>query len=77
MSKKWVFEALVKDDKDAVGLIAYALYKYRKHILATNLRNQGENESIIKKEVSIFHKQTLQNNSPDDYRDRATHYLNQ
>ncbi|MGJ0636181.1 hypothetical protein [Xenorhabdus bovienii] len=29
MSKKWVFEALVKDDKDAVGLMAYALYKYK------------------------------------------------
>ncbi|MEQ1961616.1 hypothetical protein ABLB69_00190 [Xenorhabdus khoisanae] len=77
MSKKWVFEVLVKDDKDAIGLIAYALYKYRKHILATNLRNQGKNENSIQKELTIFHDQTIQNNSIDDYREKAVDYLNQ
>lgn len=75
LSKQWVFEALVKDDKDAVGLIAYALYKRKKHALATNLRTQGKDELTIQSEVNTFHDQTLQNNSLDDYREKAKIYL--
>lgn len=76
MSKKWVFETLVKDDKDAVGLIAYALYKNKKHTLATSLRDEGRQELDIQREVTIFHDQTLQNDSLSDYRDKAESYLN-
>lgn len=75
MSKQWVFESLVTDDKDAIGLIAYALYKNEKHTLATNLRRQGRPEETIQQEVNTFHDQTLQNNSLGYYRDRATTYL--
>ncbi|PFG10017.1 MULTISPECIES: hypothetical protein [unclassified Marinobacter] len=76
MSKKWVFNSLVEDDKDAIGLVAYALYKHKKHTLATNLRSQGKEEGSIQQQVDTFHDQTLQNNSLDDYREKATNYLN-
>lgn len=75
MTKKWVFESLVTDDKDAIGLIAYALYKNEKHTLASNLRQQGKDEPTIQQEVKTFHDHTLQNNSLGHYRDRATTYL--
>ncbi|MDE9493776.1 hypothetical protein KKJ09_09245 [Xenorhabdus bovienii] len=55
--------------------MAYALYKYKKHILATDLRNKRKSENIIPKEVNTFHDQTLQNNRLEDYRDKATNYL--
>jgi len=75
LTKKWVFESLVTDDKDAIGLIAYALYKNEKHTLASNLRQQGKDEPTIQQEVKTFHDHTLQNNSLGHYRDRATAYL--
>lgn len=77
MSQKWVFEALVKNDKDAIGLIAYALYKHKKHALAQTLRSNGSAESYIVEQVRIFHDQTLQNNSLKDYRDKAENYLSE
>lgn len=78
MTKKWVFESLVKDDKDAIGLIAYALYKNEKHTLASNLRHkEGKLEPEIQQEVKTFHDQTLQNNSLKHYRERATTYLSE
>lgn len=75
LTKKWVFESLVTDDKDAIGLIAYALYKNEKHTLASSLRQQGKDEQTIQQEVKIFHDHTLQNNSLGHYKDRATTYL--
>ncbi|WP_428242325.1 hypothetical protein [Gynuella sp.] len=76
MTKKWVFESLVKDDQDSIGLIAYALYKHKKHTLATSLRKEGKNEEYIQQQVQTFHDQTLQNNSLDDYREKAKNFLN-
>lgn len=76
MDKKWVFESLVKDDKDTIGLIAYALYKNKKHALATSLRKEKKAEDYIQQQVQTFHDQTLQNNSLDDYRETATNFLN-
>lgn len=75
MTKKWVFEALVKDDQDSIGLIAYALYKHKKHTLATSLRSEGKDEEHIQQQVQTFHDQTLQNNSLDDYREKAKNFL--
>lgn len=75
MAKKWVFEALVQDDKDAVGLIAYALYKHRKHTLAGSLRAEGKSEQDIESEVRMFHDHTLNDGTLDDYREKATRYL--
>ncbi len=72
-----MFASLVTDDKDAIGLIAYALYKHKKHTLATTLRNEGREENDIQTQVQTFHDQTLQHNSLDDYRDKATNFLNQ
>lgn len=77
MNKKWVFESLVTDDKDAVGLIAYALYKHKKHTLATSLRKAGNKEEYIQQQVQTFHDQTLQNNSLDDYREKSKNFLDQ
>lgn len=77
MNKKWVFGALVSDDKDAIGLIAYALYKHKKHTLATALRREGKTEDYIQQQVQIFHDQTLQNDSLNDYREKATNFLDE
>lgn len=77
LTKKWVFESLVTDNKDAIGLIAYALYKHKKHTLATSLRKQGKGEDYIQQQVQTFHDQTLQNNSLGDYRERAKNFLDE
>lgn len=77
MTKKWVFESLVTDDKDAIGLIAYALYKHKKHTLATSLRKEGKEEGYIQQQVQTFHDQTLQNNSLGDYREKANSFLDE
>lgn len=77
VSQKWVFEALVKNEHDGIGLIAYALYKHKKHALAQSLRNNGSAEHYIQEQVKIFHDQTLQNNSLNDYRVKAEHYLSE
>ncbi|QZP26311.1 hypothetical protein [Pseudomonas mosselii] len=77
MSQKWVFEALVQNEKDGIGLIAYALYKHKKHVLAQSLRSNGEAEHYIQDQVKIFHDQTLQNNSLNDYRIKAEQYLSE
>lgn len=75
MKKKWVYESLVENERDAVGLIAYALYKERKHSLAKCLRDEGTPELEIQAKVQTFHDQTLQSQSLDDYREKATLFL--
>ncbi|UAW98743.1 hypothetical protein KEM63_01790 [Halopseudomonas nanhaiensis] len=77
MKKRWVFASLVKNDQDAIGLIAYALYKHKKHTLATSLRSEGKDETFIQQQVDTFHDQTLQNNSLDDFREKATKFLDE
>jgi len=77
LEKRWVFEAIVEDDEDAVGLIGYALYKCKKHTLAKTLREQGMEEPDIQTEVQTFHDQFLRNNSVEEYRNKATDYLDQ
>lgn len=76
MARKWVFESLVNNDQDSIGLIAYALYKHKKHTLATSLRQAGNDEDYIQQQVQTFHDQTLQNNSLEDYREKAKNFLN-
>ncbi|GAB2200886.1 hypothetical protein [Sessilibacter sp. MAH4] len=75
MNKKWVFESLVKDDKDAIGLIAYALYKHKKHNLANNLRADGASDVQIEQQVKTFHDQALLSDSLNDYREMAVTYF--
>jgi hypothetical protein len=75
LTKRWVFGSLVGNDKDAVGLIAYALYKNKKHTLATALRDEGKDENHIKQQVQTFHDQTLQHDSLGDYREKAKNFL--
>lgn len=74
MNNKWVFETLVQDEQDAVGLIAYALYKNKKHNLAKKLRLDKRSELDIANQVKIFHDHTLHNQT-DDYLDKATIFL--
>lgn len=76
-SKKWVFEALVENERDSVGLIGYALYKNKKHLLAKKLRSANQSEEVIQQEVSRFHDQTLQTDSINDYREKATQFLSE
>ena len=77
LEKRWVFDSIVESDEDVVGLIGYALYKYKKHTLAKSLRAQNRGEEDIKREVQIFHDQFLHNNSVEEYRNKATDYLDQ
>ena len=57
--KEWVFEKLVASETDAIGLLAYALYKHEKHELACKLRKSGASEGDIDSQVSTFHNQAL------------------
>lgn len=75
MEKRWVFETIVEDDQDVVGLIGYALYKYKKYELAQSLRKQGCPEDQIQDQVQTFHDHFLLNNSVNDYRNKATNFL--
>lgn len=75
MARKWVFESLVENKNDGVGLIAYALYKFKKYSLAKSLREEGKSEEYIKEQVKTFHDHTLQSDTLDDYRDQAESYL--
>lgn len=65
----------MENDTDAIGLIAYALYKHKKHSLAQSLRAGNHAESYIQDQVKIFHDQTLQNNSLGDYRVKSENFL--
>ncbi len=59
MTKKWVFDSLVKDSSDVTGLLAYALYKHRKSNLAKAMREQGKSEEEIAAAMQFFHTQTI------------------
>lgn len=76
MDKKWVFKELVKDDRDFVGLLAYAMYKHKKHTLASTLRDKGNTESIIVQRIQDFHDNALDSNSLKVYQEEAKTYLN-
>ncbi|WP_067095559.1 hypothetical protein [Marinomonas atlantica] len=73
--KVWVFERLVKNDQDAQGLLAYALYKYSKHSLALSLRSEGVSEPEIDKRVKNFHDDQIASYQLSTYKDRADVYL--
>ena len=74
---KWVFNELVLNDKDVVGLIGYALYKSKKSQLAENLRAAGCNEDDIPSSLKNFHDQVITSNTVVDYRDSADRLLNE
>lgn len=77
MAKQWVFEKLVTDPhKGVVGLIAYALYKARKHEVASSLRESGRSEEEIKEQVDSYHESVV--NSPStlsDFKSNASRLL--
>lgn len=75
MAKKWVFAEMVKGEQDTVGLIAYALYKYRKHQLAHSLLEKGESDESIRQQMQIFHDQTLLSSGIQTYQDKAKVFL--
>lgn len=70
--KKWVFNLLVKSPTDSIGLLAYALYKYRKADLAENLRKSGKTDIEIATQLSSFHENTVNSESTlEDFRVKA------
>jgi hypothetical protein len=73
--KVWVFEQLVKSEKDAQGLVAYALYKYSKHNLAVSLRKDGLSEHDIDQRVKIFHDDQIASAQLKTYNERAISFL--
>lgn len=74
--RKWVFQLLVRDSNDPIGLIAYSLYKYAKAELAANLKEDGVSDEKINSELKIFHDQTIATQSQlDNYRQRAEHLV--
>lgn len=76
MTKKWVFNILVKNDKDHEGLIAYALYKYDKYLKAKQVRAETNNEPEVDKAVKEFHDSVVSTVSfQKAYQDAALTFL--
>lgn len=76
MTKKWVFNILVKSDKDHEGLIAYALYKYDKYLKAKQVRAETNNEPEVDKAVKEFHDNVVSTVSfQKAYQDAALTFL--
>lgn len=73
--QQWVFEVLVKNDKDMLGLVAYALYKHRKHTLAKDMRSKGKSEPEIQKAVDDFHNHVLQSGMTADFQEQAKKFV--
>lgn len=73
--QQWVFEVLVKNDKDMLGLIAYALYKHRKHTLAKELRSKNSSEPDIQKAVDDFHNHVLQSGMTAIFQEQAAKFI--
>lgn len=72
MSKRWVFTELVKDNRDHIGLIAYALYKVDKNELAESLRAQGFSSEIIDIKVKEYHDNIVEMSTTQHrYRENA------
>lgn len=72
MKKKWVFEQLVQDDDDVIGLFAYALYKAEKSECASQRRMEGASEAEVSKAVADFHNSTVSTKKRlDSYRLQA------
>ncbi|NRD74487.1 hypothetical protein HQQ94_14830 [Shewanella sp. VB17] len=77
MTKKWVFNALVQSNNDPIGLLAYALYKFRKDEIAKALGNKGKSGPEIAKRLENFHDDTLCSQTAlDDFRSKAIRMAN-
>lgn len=75
MPKIWVFEELVDGEQDLQGLMAYALYKHKKHTLAVSLRNSGVDEEVISDRLNNFHDDQVASQQIEDYRERSSTML--
>lgn len=71
MSQRWVFDALVKDREDKIGLIAYSLYKFEKNELAHRINSEGKTSAQIRSELKIFHNHALGDSRIQGFRDHA------
>lgn len=71
MSQRWVFDALVEDREDKIGLIAYSLYKFEKNELAHRLNCEGKTGSQIRSELRTFHNHALGDSRIKGFRDHA------
>lgn len=73
--KKWVFEEMVENERDAVGFVGYAMYKGKKSKLAKSYRDKGESEEIIQQKVTEFHETVLAAEQIEDFRSQAEGFL--
>lgn len=72
LAKKWVFKQFVSNNKDWIGLVAYALYKSDKSDLAAKLRSENVSEEKIAQEVANFHDHLVhQQDRIQAYKDQA------
>ncbi len=71
MSQRWVFDALVKNREDKIGLIAYSLYKFEKNELAHRINSEGKTSTQIRSELKIFHNHALGHSRIKGFRDHA------
>ncbi|HBM2903936.1 TPA: hypothetical protein MB376_005064 [Klebsiella pneumoniae] len=71
MSQRWVFDALVKDREDKIGLIAYSLYKFEKNELANRLNSEGKTPTQIRSELRTFHDHALGDSRIEGFRNHA------
>jgi len=59
VKKRWVFRELVKDNRDYLGLMSYALYKHEKDETANGLREGGKSDEYVDQALENFHDQVL------------------
>jgi hypothetical protein len=62
----FIYEKLVEDEQDVVGLVAYGLYKKKKIAFIKSLKDKGTPESEIEQHIKIFNLSSL--NHIDLYR---------
>jgi len=75
-NKKWVFDLLVKDQNDTLGLLAYAIYKHRKSGVAKGMRQAGRKEEDIKQAMKNFHDMAVDGGDQlNDYKKEAVRLL--
>lgn len=81
-NKKWVFDSLVKDQNDTIGLLTYAIYKHRKSDSAKGMRakKNGKKPFYTEDEIDAamenFHTSALNSETlRDDYKKEAVRLL--
>lgn len=58
--KRYVYNALIKDESETEHILAYALYKVYKNKIITDARNQDWPETRLMQELQSLHDSVIQ-----------------